>query len=63
MQSVSAPEMSTFLTVLFNEAINYQNDIVLVTDNLYDEKIKLLRQKSVPVTSCPQQIPHRLAWD
>jgi hypothetical protein len=30
--------MSTFVTVLFNEAINYQNDTVLVTDDLHDEK-------------------------
>lgn len=61
MQSVSAPEMSAFLCVLFNEAVNDQNDIVLVTHDLNDEKIRLLRQKPVPVTSCPQQIPHRLA--
>jgi hypothetical protein len=63
MQSVSATEMSAFLFVLFNEDIIYQNDTVLVTHDLNDEKIKLLRQKPVPVTSCPQQIPHRLAWD
>jgi hypothetical protein len=60
MQSVSAPEMAAFVFVLFNQAINYQNDIVLVTHDLNDEKIKLVRQKPVPVTSCPQQIPHRL---
>jgi hypothetical protein len=49
--------------VLFNEAINYQNDIVLVTDELIDGKIKVLRQKPVPVTIFKPQIPHRLAWD
>jgi len=63
MQSVSASEMSNFLFVLFNAAIYYQNDIVLVTHDLNDKKIKLLTQKPVPVTRCPQQIPHRLAWD
>jgi len=63
MQSVSAPEMSTFLFVLLNEAINYQNNTVLVTHDSNDEKIKPLRQKPVSVTSCPQQIPHRLAWE
>jgi hypothetical protein len=62
MLSFSAPEMFSFLIVLFNKANNYQNDVVLVTNDLCDEKIKLPRQKSVPVTSCPQQTPNRLAW-
>lgn len=51
--SLSYRDVRFFICVI-NDAINYQNDIVLVTHDLNDEKIKLLRQKPFPVTSCPQ---------